>query len=496
GTELFPRVDAGEMQLRIRAPAGTGLERTTELVRAIERIVREEAGEGHVAITLANIGNPAWTFPVNAVYVFNAGPHEATLMVALQGSGRPPVRDLEGRLRARFHSELPEMRVSFEPGDIVSRVMSFGASAPVHVSITGKSLQAIRKHAETIRDALAVRTELSDVQIPMALDYPTMHVEIDRERAALLGLDAQSIGRSLVTATSSTILTTPLFWTDPASGNPYRVALRVPEREMRGADDVATTPVGDVDGSVVTLGQVAAVYPTTTPGEVDRYNNQRTVVVTANVAEADLGTATRVVADTLVGLPPPKGIAVAVHGQAEQLQTTMASLRTGLLLTVIIVLLLLVAAFQSIRDAAAVLVTTPAVFVGVALALFLTGGTWNVQSLIGTIMAIGVSMANAVLLVTFARDRLVAGDQRLSAAASAAVARLRPIVMTSIAMVAGMLPIALAIGEGGEQTSPLGRAVIGGLLASTVATLFVLPAAYAQFAQRRYRDPSLLETTS
>ncbi|UJR86850.1 efflux RND transporter permease subunit [Sandaracinus amylolyticus] len=495
GTELFPRVDAGQMQLRIRAPAGTRVERTTEIVREVERMVREEAAGRGVRIALANIGSPQWTFPVNAVYVFNAGPHEATLLVALGGAREPRLPELQARLRRRFADELPGVRVSFEAGDVVSQVMSFGAPTPVLVTVTGRDLRAVRAHAERIEAELARDEALVDVQIPLALDYPAVRVDIDRERTGQQGVTTESVARAVVAATSSSVLTTPIFWTDPASGQPYRVALRVPEAEMRASADLLALPIAQHMGSArpTTLGDVASVFPTTTPGELDRYDNQRTIGISANVAGRDLADAAARVRRALARAgEPPRGLTVAVHGQIEQVEAMVASLEEGLALAVVVVLLLLVAAFQSVREPLAVLSTVPAVLAGVVLALAISGTTLNIQSMMGAITSIGVSVANAVLLVTFARDRRAEGLDRLEAATTAAAARLRPILMTSLAMIAGMLPMALALGGGGEQSSPLGIAIIGGLAASTVATLVALPAIDALIAPRRTGSSSLL----
>jgi multidrug efflux pump subunit AcrB len=493
-TELFPRVDADQLQLRIRAPAGTRVERTTAITRDVERIVREEAGSRGVRIALANIGNPAWTYPVNAVYVFNAGPHEATLLVALGGARSPSVFELETRVRERVMHEMPDVRVSFEAGDVVSQVMNLGAPAPVHVTVTGRDLRAVRAHAERIEHELLAEDALDDVQIPIALDYPAVHVEIDRDLAGQHAVTVDRIARTVVAATASSVLTTPIFWTDPATGQPYRIALRVPEAQLRSASDLLSLPIARADDGVTTaLGDVATVYPTTMPGEVDRWNNQRTVSISANVRGRDLaGAARRVRAAIARAGDPPRGIAVAVHGQVEQMETTVSSLREGLWLAIAAVILLLVAAFQSLREPIAVLSTIPSVLAGVVIALSITNTPLDIQSMMGAITSIGVSVANAVLMVSYARDRRAAGVDRLEAATDAAAARLRPIAMTSLAMIAGMLPMALATGGGGEQSAPLGIAIIGGLVASTIATLVVLPAVDALLARRAYVDSSLL----
>jgi multidrug efflux pump subunit AcrB len=493
GTELFPRVDTGQFQLRVQAPDGTRLERTVDIVRGVDQAIRAEVGGDHVGMTLANIGNPSWSYPVNAVYVFNAGPQDALLLVQLRGTDRLPIDRLEERLRDRLGAAFPGTRFSFEAGDIVSQVLNFGAPTPIQVSVAGKNLADTRAFAERVAAGLGRLPEMRDVRIPLALDYPTLDVSMDRERLGQLGLTVDRVGKSIVSATSSSVLTTPIFWTDPATGVGYRVQVRVPENRIQSADELENLPVMQNGSSRAYLRDVATVRPGTTPGEIDHYNSQRAVHVTANVANDDLGKAADDVERTIASLgPPPKGTTVTLRGQAEQMRTTLASLREGLLFSVVVVVLLLAANFQSLREPLIVVMTTPAVLAGVALALAVTHTTVNVQSLMGTIMSIGVSVANAVLLVTFANDRRHAGVAREDAILESARRRVRPILMTSIAMVVGMLPTAMALGEGGEQSAPLGRAVIGGLLASTVATLVFLPAVYSVVARRgEARSPSL-----
>jgi multidrug efflux pump subunit AcrB len=493
GTELFPRVDAGQMQLRIRAPSGTRLERTEAIVRDVEQAIRDDVGPGAVRMTLANIGSPPWSYPVNALYVFNQGPHEAVLLVALErGAKRPPLPVIEERLRAKLAARFPSVRFSFEPGDIVSQVLDFGAAAPIHVTVSGRDLAADEAFARRVQQALAGVPTLRDAQIPAALDYPTLDVHIDRERAGELGLSASLVVRGMLNAASSSVLTTPIFWTDPSSGVPYRVAVRVPENQITSAEDLLRLPVMKDGASSTLLRDVADVRSGVTPGAIDRINGQRTVSVTANVSGADLGRAADEVDRAIASLgEPPRGVTVALHGRAELMRETLASLRGGLLFSVLVIFLLLAANFQSAREPLMVLLLSPAVLSGVVLALLVTGTTLNVQSLMGAIMAIGVSVANGVLLVSRAKDLRRNDEDRAQIAILAARGRLRAILMTTLAMVAGMLPTALGLGEGGEQSAPLGRAVVGGLLASTSATLLVLPALYASLAPRVAREISL-----
>jgi multidrug efflux pump subunit AcrB len=492
-TELFPRVDAGQVQIRIRGPAGTRLERTEETVRRTEAILREEAGTGFVDLTLANIGTPAWSYPVNGVFVWNSGPHEALLMASLKPGKRPSITTLEARLRQRLATEMPDVRFSFEAGDIVSQVLNFGAPTPINVTVSGNKLAETRAFTEKLADELRRSPSLRDVQMPQALDYPSVEVKIDRERAGQLGVTVDRIGRSVVAATSSSVLVTPNFWVAPATGVPYRVAIRVPENQIDSLEALRNLPIM-LDGSPrPLLTDVATVARGVTPGELDHLNSQRMLSVTANVVGNDLARAGHEVAAALERTGEvPRGATVSVRGQVEQMQKTLDSLKQGLLMAVVVVLLLLTANFQSLRDALIVLSTVPAVLAGVALMLLATGTTLNVESLMGTIMSIGVSLANALLLVTFARDRREAGEQPATAAVAAASGRLRPVLMTSLAMIAGMLPMAFGWGEGGEQTAPLGRAVIGGLAASLVATLGMLPAMYALGTRKgAWRSPSL-----
>jgi multidrug efflux pump subunit AcrB len=359
--------------------------------------------------------------------------------------------------------------------------------------VSGNDLGAARSFTEKLAAKMRLLSSLRDVQIPQPLDYPTLEVDIDRERAGQLGVTVDMVGRSLVGATSSTILTTPNFFIDPKNGVPYRVALRVPEMELRSAEDLGNLPVMPDGAARPLLSDVAAVTPGRTFGEIDHWNSQRTLGVSANVAGRDLQQAQFDVAQAIARVgTPPRGLRVAIHGQVEQMETTLKSLREGLALAVLVVLLLLSANFQSLRAALLVLSTVPAVLAGVLVALYVTGSTLNVQSMMGAIMSIGVAVANAVLVITFARERRRHGEPPAVAAVHAARSRLRPVLMTSLAMIAGMLPMALGLGEGGEQSAPLGRAVIGGLFAATFATLFVLPALYAMGENARaYRSASL-----
>jgi RND family efflux transporter MFP subunit len=501
GIEIFPRVDAGRFQLRIEAPTGTRIERTEKIVRRVLEVVDEETGGGAVDISVGYAGLIPSSYPINAIYQWTAGPEEAVLRVALKPEAGIDAGRLTVRLRERLVAEMPGVSFSFEPADIVSEVMSFGSPTPVDVAVSGPSFDDTKKHAEAIRRQLLGVPTLRDVRYAQALDYPAVRVAIDRRRAGASDVTAEQVARSLVAATSSSRFVVPNYWPDPKTGIGYQVQVEIPYEAMRSMDDIATLPVDRVDGDPakraaggVLLRDVADISRGTMPGQFDRYNMKRVVSLTANVVGEDLGRAAdRVGRAVRAAGEPPKGVKVDLRGQIAPLWEILRGLSIGLGVSLAVILLVLTAAFQSLRLSIVALAAAPAVLAGVVLALRLTGTTLNLQSFMGAIMALGVSTANAILFVSFAERERKAGLPASEAAVVAARDRLRPILMTSIAMIAGMIPLALGGGEGGEQSAPLGRAVIGGLLASTGATLLLLPAVFAVVMARVGRDTASLD---
>jgi multidrug efflux pump subunit AcrB len=500
GTEIFPQVDAGQFQFRLRAPAGTRIEQTEAITLEALDHIKREVGPDNVAISLGYVGVVPPSYPINSVYLWMGGPEEAVVRVALK-RGAARVEDLKRRLRESMPTHLKawtarkwqeegvapaqvtrvnELKLSFEPADIVNEVMSFGSPTPVEVVVSGPKLSDSRAHAEKVRGELSRIPSLRDLQYGQALDYPTVEVAFDRERGSYAGVTAEDFARSLVAATSSSRFTVPNYWRDPASGIGYQVQVEIPQARMTAPADVETVPVKQNGGSAVLLRDVARVGAGTMPGELDRYNMRRLVSMTANVEGEDLGRASRRVADAVAAAgPPPAGVQVDVRGQLTPMTEMGRGLTFGLLIAVAVIFLLLTAYFQSPRLALVSVAAVPAVLAGVVLALWLTRTTLNLQSFMGTIMAVGVAVANAILLVTFAERARLNGRSAAEAGVDGAAGRSRAILMTSFAMTAGMVPMALGIGEGGDQTAPLGRAVIGGLLGSTLTTLTVLPAIFA-----------------
>jgi multidrug efflux pump subunit AcrB len=485
GTEIFPRVDAGQLQLRLRAPPGMRVEGTETIALRVLDIIKEEAGGAdQVEVSLGLVGVHAPNYPINLVYRWNGGSHEGVLQVQFKAHSGLRMEDLKEQLRARFARELPTVSFSFEPSDIVTRVMSMGSPTPIEVAVSGTNLANDRAFAEKVKEKLQTLPQLRDVDFGQTLDYPTLDVNVDRERAGLLGVRMADVSRALVTSTSSSRFVVPNYWADANSGVAYQIQVQVPKVLMDSAEELRNVGVADRSGQNVLLRNVGRVTEGTAIGEYDRYNSQRTVSVTANLAPGvDLGSAGRVVSDAIAALgAPPAKVSVALRGQVVPMTETLDGLRSGLFIAMLAVFLLLVANFQSLRLALAVVSVLPAVIAGVALALWLTGTSVNIQSFMGAIMAVGVAVANAILLVTFAERGRLEGADPATAAVDAGRSRVRPILMTSAAMIAGMLPMAFAFGESGQQTAPLGRAVVGGLLAATIATLLVLPAVYGLIA--------------
>jgi len=480
GTEIFPKVDAGQLSVRLRAPAGTRVEKTEALALQTLDLIKSEVGSNNVAITLGFVGVHAPSYPINLIHLWTSGTEEGVLQVQLKHGTPIRIEELKERMRKIFADKMPSVKFSFEPSDIVSRVMSFGAPTPIEVAVAGPSLPASREFAEKIRERLTKISSLRDLQFGQSLEYPTVDVNINRERAGLMGVKVSDAARSLVAATASSRFTTPVYWADPNSGVSYQVQVQIPQPKMNSLDELKNLPVSTQNGKSALLRNLANVSEGTMPGEFDRYNMQRLATVTANISGADLGSVAKEVTAALkeVGDPPPK-TRVDLRGQIVPMEQMFDGLKSGLLIAVVVIFLLLAANFQSINLSLAVISTVPAVIAGVALMLWITGTTINVQSFMGAIMAVGVAVANAILLVTFAERSRLSGAESDAASLEGARSRLRPILMTSCAMIAGMIPMSLGLGEGAEQTAPLARAVIGGLAAATFATLFVLPSVFA-----------------
>jgi len=491
GKDVLPTANSRQFQVRVKAAEGTRIEVTERKVKKFLTLLKAKVGEDKVAISSAFIGQHPSTFAVSPIYLYNAGPHEASLQVALTDL-KGSADDLKDELRQYYKKEMPELHIAFEPIELTEKILSQGANSPIEVRISGMMKKMNRMYAHKLLTKLKEIDYLRDQQIPQSMDYPAMQITIDRTRAAQLGLDAQDIAKSLVAATASTRYTNKNFWVGGMMGIAYDVQVQVPAMNLGSQEELANLPLAKHTDRPV-LGDVATIMPTKELGESYNLGTMGYTTVTANVHKQDLEQATKDVKLAIAALGElPKGVNIELAGMAPVLDDTLTNLALGLLIAVFVIFLMLAATFQSFAVSTVILSTVPFVVVGSLLLLKLCGSTLNLQSYMGLIMSIGVSIANAVLLVSKAETIRLSGATALDAAIAAAKLRIRPIIMTTLAMAAGMLPMAIGFGEGGDQVSPLGRAVIGGLIFSTLSVLLMLPMVFAWMQHKASRQSGSL----
>ena len=481
GTDILPHGNSHQFQMRLRIPDGTRVERTETATLKVLDIIKQAVGADNVEISSAYVGTVPSSYGTSNIFVFNSGPHEAVLQVSLKEEHPVNMDNLKEDLRGRIAKALPTASISFEPIELTEKIMSQGASTPIEVTVAAKDLNEAGRFANKIRERMTKIDFLRDVQIAQPLAYPILKVTMNRERAGQLGVTSTQVARSMVAATSSSRFTDKNLWLDESKGLAYQVQVQIPEYQMSSASDIGNIPLKSGEMHPL-LSDVATFSEDTAPGEYDRAGPNRLVTITANLQNKDLGTAQKAVQQAINEAgEPPRGVLVELGGQTSLLTDTLSSLQTGLLVAIVIIFLLLAANYQSFKLSLVILAAIPAVVAGALLMLLACGATLNLQSYMGLIMSVGVSVANAILMVTNAENlRLEIGDTR-KAVVLAANSRIRPILMTSIAMIAGMVPMASGLGEGGDQIAPLGQAVIGGLIASTLAALLILPCVFTQF---------------
>jgi multidrug efflux pump subunit AcrB len=477
GTEIFPDANGPVLRMRLKSPIGTRIEETEPMILHALDLIGKTIGKENVEVTSDYVGVQPSSYPVNLIHLFTSGPEEALVQVQLR-SGHPDDERLREDLRAAFSKEMPSLHLSFEAGDIVSQVMSFGSPTPVQIDVQGVNLDQNYAYLAKIEAELHKLSFLRDVSVVQPQKYPTVEVNIDRQYAGQFGLTMADVTNSMVAATGSSRFTSPNYWRDPLTGNAFQIQVQLPPNRAQGLPALSTLPLMREGLSQPQLDQVASLQYGNMPEMIERLSGQRVVSLTANLHGVTLGEAQKKIQAALGNIAaPPKGSVVTVRGEVPALEETISGLRVGLLLAIATIFLLLMANFQSLRLPLAILSTIPGVLCGVVLMLLITRTTLNIQSFMGAIMAVGISVANSILLVTFAEQaRQHEGAE--TAAHTGAVGRLRAILMTATAMICGMIPMAIGFGEGGAQSAPLGRAVIGGLLFSTFATLAVLPAIY------------------
>ena len=496
GKDLLPKTNNGELQLRIKEPEGTRLEKTERTVKGILSIL-DSTVNGNVSISSAYVGLVPSSYGSSNLYIFNSGTNEALVEVELNDNYKVKLDQLKDKLRENIHTVYPDVSISFEPIELTEKIMAQGASTPVEVRVAGKNFANIKDYANKLVTNLKKIPYLRDVQIAQPLHYPTIKMHIDRYRLSEMGLNLNEVARSITDATSSSRFTEKVQWLDENVAYTYQVQVEVPEYLMNSMEQLKSISLVKGQARPV-LSDVASFSLDTVPGEYDRSGPRRFLTVSANINHKDLGSATRAVQKAIkeVGTPPA-GLIAQVGGMSSLLVETLDSLQNGLLVAIVVIFLLLAANYQSFGLAISVLSTVPAVLLGSLLMLLITGATLNLQSYMGIIMSTGVSVANAILIVTNAESLRLEYKDPFKAAIVAASIRLRPILMTSMAMIAGMIPMAIGLGDGGDQSAPLGAAVIGGLAASTFAALFIVPLVYGWIMQKAsFRSVSLLPENS
>ncbi|HKH61503.1 MAG TPA: efflux RND transporter permease subunit, partial [Flavitalea sp.] len=486
GTEIFPKVDAGQMQVRLRMPPGTRIERTEDATKKTLQLIDDAAGKNNVSITSSFVGLQPPTYAINPIFLYTSGPHEAVIKVNLVKGSGINIEKLKEQLRSTVPANIPGISLSFEPAELVDQVMSLGANTPIEIVIQGRNLTQSRELAEKLKLSLAEINYLRDVQIAQPLDYPTIQINYDRIRIGQMGLNVEQAGKSVVEGTASSRLTQPVYWLDKASGNAYQVQVEYPQLAMNSPEQIDQIPVGNTTDHTIYLRDIAELKKGLSVGEYDRINQQRFITITANTSRESLGTAVKDVNTAIKKIGNlPQGVKLYLRGQSDVLGQTIGELSIGLLLAVVVIGLMLMAWFQSAKLSLVVLSVFPGVLAGSLLLLWITGNTLNIQSFMGCIMALGVAVANAILLVSNAEFIRVADFETSFIGAQAASNRFRPIIMTSLAMIAGMIPMSLALGESGKQTAPLAIAVIGGLLFSTFMSLWLVPLIYERTIARK-----------
>ena len=492
GKDLLPKTNNGQLQLRLREPEGIRLEVTERTTKEVLKLIDSTVHQ-HVSISSAFVGLVPSSFGTSNLYIFNSGTHESVIQINLDENYKVKMEDLKETLRKEILQRYPELKISFEPIELTEKIMAQGAATPIEVRVAGKNMDDIKNYATKLVEKLKPISFLRDVQIAQPLNFPTINITIDRNKLELMGLSINAVSKSITDVTSSSRYTNKNLWLDDKVAYTYQTQVQVPEYIMNSVRQLESVSLVKGQPRPV-LSDVADISVDTLTGEYDRNGPRRFVTISANIHNRDLGSATNAVERAIKELGHSgNGLVVEVKGMSSLLTETLDSLQKGLLAAIVVILLLLAANYQSFGVAISVLSTVPAVILGAMLLLLATGATLNLQSYMGIIMSTGVSVANALLIVTNAEKLRFEYKDPFKAAITSASIRLRPIMMTSIAMIVGMIPMASGLGEAGDQSAPLGRAVIGGLAASTFAALLVVPLVYGWIRQRSsFESASLL----
>jgi multidrug efflux pump subunit AcrB len=484
GEDFFPQVDAGQIRLHVRAPAGTRIEETERYFARVENTIRRIVPPAELVDILDNIGLPYSGFNLAFTDSVTIGAYDGEIMVSLRPGRHAPSSQYVRRLRTELRREYPELTIFLQPADIVSQILNFGLPAPIDVQVVGpptnaKGNFALARRMETRMQSIP---GAEDVHIHQVVDAPELFFRVDRTRARQLGLTQSDVSNSLLISLSSSAYIAPNYWIDPRNGVDYPIAAQTPQYVVNSTAELLRTPIhASAAEAPQLLANLGRLERDTTPAVVNHYNVQPLYDIYANVQDRDLGAVAGDVDRVIRQFTPqlPQGSFIETRGQVSTMRSSFVGLGVGMLFAILLVYFVMVVNFQSWLDPFIILMALPGALAGIVLMLFVTQTTLSVPSLMGAIMSIGVATANSILLVNFANDLREDGVDALTAALEAGHTRLRPVVMTALAMIVGMLPMALGLGEGGEQNAPLGRAVIGGLLVATVATLIFVPVVYS-----------------
>jgi CzcA family heavy metal efflux pump len=485
GQDFFPQVDAGLLRLHVRARPGLRVEETARLCDEVEAALRDEIPRGQVQTILDNIGLP--NSGINQSYSSSGtiGTSDAEILIALDPEHHPPTAGLTRHLREVLPQRFPGVEFFFQPADIVTQILNFGLPAPIDVQIVGTDAASSYAIAQQIANKMRHIPGTADVHVQQLLSFPTLHMDIDRTRVTQVGLTARDVAQSVLVSLSGSFQTAPNFWLNPKNAVTYQVAVQSPQYRITNMQDLMDIPVTSQQGPQL-MGNLVQLYPITRAATVNHYNVQPVIDVYASTQDRDLGAvaaATDKVLKTFDG-KLPRGTHIVVRGQVATMRSSFFGLAVGLAGAILLVYLLIVINFQSWLDPFIIIAALPGALAGICWFLLLTRTTLSVPSLTGAVMCMGVATANSILMVSFAREQLDEGVPAMRAAVAAGYTRVRPVLMTALAMIIGMVPMALGFGEGGEQNAPLGRAVIGGLLFATAATLFFVPSVFAIFHGR------------
>jgi CzcA family heavy metal efflux pump len=487
GQDFFPSVDAGLIRLHLRGRAGLRVEETARLCDQVEQFLHQDLPKGEIANVLDNIGLP--NSGINLSYSNSGviGTSDAEILVGLNAHHQP-TEELVQHLRQELPRRFPGVEFYFQPADIVTQILNFGLPAPIDIQVMGADMQTNYGIAQQIANRLRHVPGAADVHVQQMLGLPTLHLDMDRNLVTQVGMNPRDVAQSVLVSLSGSFQTAPSFWLNPANGVTYSVAVQSPQYRMTSLQDLMNMPVNDpaVPNSQV-LGNLVRLAPTSRPAVVSHYNVQPVIDVYASTQGRDLGAVAKDTEEVLLPFMKhlPRGSRIEVRGQVQTMQSSFLGLGIGLLGAILLVYFLIVVNFQSWLDPFVIITALPGALAGIAWILLLTHTTLSVPSLTGAVMCMGVATANSILMVSFARDRMQVGVPAVQAALEAGYTRIRPVLMTALAMVIGMFPMSLGLGEGGEQNAPLGRAVIGGLLFATVATLFFVPCVFAMVHSRR-----------